>query len=284
VLAGLGVFAAVFLLALNPPKIRLRLGLRGVKRQQAMKGNFRMIEPAVRYLAGLVEGLPIDNLRRAAGRQLSLGGDYLGLTPNEYIALSILSGLGAMVVGVACLYVYPSPWVIVGWTVLGVFAPYSYVQEAIRVRHKHVNAALPAAVELSALCLGAGLDFPGAIRQVIETAPDRTKPLYEELAYLLRELDLGRTREAALRSFSERVPTVVVRDFVSAVIQAERKGTPLADVLRIQASLQRTGRSTRIEEGAARASVLMNVPLLLLLLATMTVLFSGPVLRYMNEF
>lgn len=283
-LAGLGIFVGVMVLAKEPPRIIQRLGLRGVKRATALEGRFRLLEPVVRYLAAAIEKLPIDGMRRRAASELRLAGDYLGLTPNEYIALTLLSGGAGIVIGVGFLFVKASVWVVVFWGAIGFLVPWLRVREEIKQRHKHVNASLPGAVELAALCLGAGLDFPGALRQVIETAPDRQKPLYEELRHITQEIELGRTREKALENFAARVPTVPVRDFVSAVIQAERKGTPLADVLRIQAALQRTARSTRIEEAAARASVVMNVPLVLLLGATLLLLLAPVVLKYMVHF
>lgn len=283
-LAGLGIFVGVMVLAKEPPRVIQRLGLRGVKRATALEGRFRLLEPMVRYLAAAIEKLPIDGMRRRAASDLRLAGDYLGLTPNEYIALTLLSGGAGIVVGVGFLFVKASVWVVVFWGTIGFLIPWLRVREEIKQRHKHVNASLPGAVELAALCLGAGLDFPGALRQVIETAPDRQKPLYEELKHIMQEIELGRTREKALENFASRVPTVPVRDFVSAVIQAERKGTPLADVLRVQAALQRTARSTRIEEGAARAAVVMNVPLVLLLGATLLLLLAPVVLKYMVHF
>jgi tight adherence protein C len=284
VLVGIGVFVTVLVVAREPPRLVQRLGLRGVKRATALEGRFRAIEPAVRYLAAAVEKLPIDGLRRRAAENLRLAGDYLGLTPNEYIALSLLSGLAGIVVGVAFLFVKTALWIVIVCALLGFAYPWLRVRNEIQKRHRHVNATLPAAIELAALCLGAGLDFPGAIRQVVETASDRQKPLYEELRHILQELELGRTREKALENFARRVPTVPVRDFVSAVVQAERKGTPLADVLRVQAQLQRTARSSRIEEGAARASVVMNIPLILLLGATLVLLLAPVVVKYMGFF
>jgi len=71
---------------------------------------------------------------------------------------------------------------------------------------------------------------------------------------------------------------------VSAVIQAERKGTPLAEVLRVQASLQRKAKSNKIEENASKAAVKMTLPMLLLLAATMILILAPPLLKYVGHF
>ena len=69
---------------------------------------------------------------------------------------------------------------------------------------------------------------------------------------MLQELDLGHTRRKALEGLAERVPTEPVRDFVASVVQAEDKGTPLAEVLSVQARMLRMRRSVRAEESAAK--------------------------------
>lgn len=285
VCVGTGVFGVVFLIARNPPTLQApKLGLRGLKRVQALQGSFRIIEPIVRFLAGGVALLPLHGMRRAAALQLRLAGDFLGLSPDEYIALSVVSALFGAVFGALFSVFVPSPWTIVAWIAVGALLPWSRVNEECKKREKRVNRQLPGAIELAALCMGAGLDFPGALRQLIETAPDRTEPLYEELQNIVQELELGRTREKALLGFAERVPTRTVRDFVSSVVQAERKGTPLAEVLRVQAALQRSARSLRIEENASRAAVAMTLPLLLLLAATLLLVMGPGILKYAGAF
>jgi tight adherence protein C len=123
--------------------------------------------------------------------------------------------------------------------------------------------------------MSAGLDFPGALRQVTEKTADKGDALYEELTRILQELELGRTRKQALLSFAERAPTESVRDFVSAVVQAEEKGNPLAEVLQIQATMLRMRRSIAAEESAARAGVLMMGPLMLIF-CTIMMIILGP--------
>ena len=51
---------------------------------------------------------------------------------------------------------------------------------------------------------------------------------------------LGKTRREALEDLAERAPTELVKAFVAAAIQAEKRGTPLVEVLAIQADVART--------------------------------------------
>ena len=92
-----------------------------------------------------------------------------------------------------------------------------------------MNRRLPYAIDLLALGMGAGLDFPGAVRQVVEKSGAPDDPLVEEFTLILQGLNLGRTRRQALEDFAERVPSDAVKEFVGAVVQAELRGNPVAE-------------------------------------------------------
>jgi tight adherence protein C len=281
-----GVFTAVFVLARHPPTHTPRLGNRGLRRQKALAegGLFKSIEPLMRLVAGWVSHLPIPQRRRAIDEMLVHSGDWLGLTADEYIALSLLSGVGATLVGLSAATILEFPVIFAFFfSGLGVILPYMKVTGEVGRRFKEVNRSLPTAIDLAALCMGAGLDFPGAIRQITEKAANKEDALVEEFGRILQELELGRTRRQALESFAERVPTDAVRDFVGAVVQAEEKGNPLAEVLRIQAHMLRMRRSIMAEESAARAAVLMMAPLMLIFAAIIVILLGPFIVTSMTK-
>jgi tight adherence protein C len=125
--------------------------------------------------------------------------------------------------------------------------------------------------------MGAGLDFPAALRMLSESNAPKPSPLAREFTVILEHLEFGHTRKEALESFAERVPSRAVADFVSAVIQAEQKGNPLARVLQIQGRMLSMRRSVAAEEAAARAGVLMILPMVLLV-GSILLLLMGPFL------
>jgi tight adherence protein C len=285
VFAG-GIFTAVFVLARNPATHTPRLGNRGLKRQKALEegGLFKSIEPLMRLVAGWVAHLPIPQRRRAIDELLVHSGDWLGLTADEYIALSLICGVGATLVGLSAATILEFPVIFAFFfSGLGAILPYMKVTGEMGRRFKEVNRSLPTSIDLAALCMGAGLDFPGALRQITEKAANREDALVEEFSRILQELDLGRTRRQALEGFAERVPTDAVRDFVGAVVQAEEKGNPLAEVLRIQAHMLRMRRSIMAEENAARAAVLMMAPLMLIFAAIIVILLGPFIVTSMSK-
>jgi tight adherence protein C len=281
--SGLIAFAialVVYSIARHTPAPRPEVGVKGLKRKLALEqgGLFAAIEPLMRFVAGRVAKLPLDQMRANAATKLMHAGDYLGLTPDEYIALSFLSGVLFFILGVTTALMMPggfNPLVAFMITFIGIVLPYLQVQNEIERRFKQINRGLPFAIDLASLAMGAGLDFPGALRQVTEKSPDKTDALYEELTRVLNEIDLGRTRKQALEGFAERAPTESVKDFVFAVIQSEEKGNPLADVLNIQATTLRMRRTVAAEEGAARAGVMMIGPLMLIFACIMLIIL-GP--------
>lgn len=283
VVSGIGL--GVFTLARNPAVETPRLGMRGLKRAMALDegGSFGMIEPIMRMVAGWVAHLPLGDKRRQIDEMLKHSGDWLGLTANEFVALSAVSCVGLAVLGLSAVTLVELPSILVFFFAgLGAILPYVRASGEMQRRFKEVNRALPGAIDLASLCMGAGLDFPGSIRQIVDKA-GRADSLVEELRFMLRELELGRTRRQALENFADRCPTEAVRDFVGTVIQSEEKGNPLAEVLRIQATMLRMRRSVMAEEAAARAAVLMMGPLMLIFCAIILVLLGPFIVQSMQS-
>jgi len=132
-------------------------------------------------------------------------------------------------------------------------------------------------LDLLGLCMSSGLDFASGLELVSRELGEPDHPLSEELSRVRQDLALGRSRQRALLAFSSRVPIAPVQELVTTLVQAEQKGSPLADVLAIAATSARNRRSVLAEEAAARAAVMLLGPLGLLLLAILLVLF-GPFL------
>jgi tight adherence protein C len=289
-LACLALGGALFtfgqLLGAAPTATSRRLGLRGLKRQRALQtlAGWRLLEPALRWLGARLAPLLPDGVRHRLAREMALAGDVLGLLPEELLALSSLSAAAGLLVGALLGRASGlGNTVLVACLVAGAALPRLRIASAAAQRMKDVSRRLPHAIDLLALSMGAGSDFPGAVRQVLDKSPNPSDPLVEELTLLLQSLQLGRTRRQALEEFAERVPSDAVVEFVGAVVQAELRGSPLVEVLRIQAEVSRRKRSVRAEELAAKAGVAMMAPLVLVFLAILLVIVAPMVLRLQNN-
>jgi tight adherence protein C len=285
--AALCLGALIFALARIPASPRPTLGFRGQARALLLhsSASFALLEPVLCQVAGWLAPLATvpalkasaHRLRKAQALHLERAGHFLGLTPDEYTALSLLSLLGLGGVMGWLSYAVDQGGIGVGLGLsLGAALPYWRIEDIVRERCKQIRRGFPAAVDLAALCVGAGLDFPSALRAIAKNSPE-SDLVARELRHLLALLDVGHTRKHALKELERRVPIQPVRDFVRALTQADEKGNPIYEALTVQATMNRLQRSVAAEEAAARAGVLMIVPMVLLL-GCILLMLMGPFL------
>ncbi len=282
---AVAIFVACYTVASAPSSPSSPLGLRGLKRQRtvAMNETWAAFEPFIRWMGIRVSGIMTPQQHAALDHQLSLAGDWMGITPEEYLGMSLLSGFACAAGGgiVGYLTGLGSLLVII-LGLLGIALPYMQISGAAQERLKEISRGLPYAIDLMALAMGAGLDFPGAIRQVVQKSSNPDDPMVEEFTLIMQSLSLGRTRKDALAEFARRAPVDAVKEFCGSLIQAEERGNPVADVLQIQATGARTRRSVRAEELAAKAGVAMVGPLMLVFAAIMMLILGPMYLQLKN--
>jgi len=158
----------------------------------------------------------------------------------------------------------------------GVFLPDRWLRDQVIKRHLLITRALPYNLDLLTLSVEAGLDFTAALAKVVERG--RKGPLLDELALVLRQLKMGKTRAESLKMMVERVNLSALTTFVGALIQADKMGTPLGKVLRIQSAQLRVERSQRAEKLAGEAPVKMLGPLIFCIMPTVFLVLFGPVI------
>src|SRR4051812_44585691 len=92
-LSVVAIVSLAFAAAAVQVPVAARLGRRGVQRRLSLErgGFFGTAEPAIRFLAGVVALLPLGGLRARQELELRRADYCLGLTPDEYSALSLLS-------------------------------------------------------------------------------------------------------------------------------------------------------------------------------------------------
>lgn len=169
-----------------------------------------------------------------------------------------------------------------GGLVAGFFGPNLYLYQLGYNRGLKLQRELPDAIDLMTICVESGLGFDAAVQQV---ARNTQGPLSEEFGRMLREMQLGMDRSEALRSLGERTNVADVRSFVSAMVQADTFGIPVAQVLRIQSSEIRVKRRQRAEEKAQQVPVKITVPLIFCILPCLFIAVMGPaVINIMNNF
>ena len=134
---------------------------------------------------------------------------------------------------------------------------------------------LPDTVDLLALCVNAGLDFMMALKYLVE----KSKPtmIMNELAIMMQEINVGKPRREALRSFAKKYELPDISTFARTLIQADRMGTSVSEALNILSEDMRETRLRRGEAVALKAPLKMLIPLLLFIFPVVGILVAGPI-------
>jgi len=220
-------------------------------------------------------------------KRLDVAGNPAGWTVERVQAGKVLGAIAMFLVSVALTTVMGIHFplrglLIVLATLAGWFGPNLYLYQRVYERSLVMGRALPDAIDLMTISVESGLAFDAAIQQV---ARNTTGPLADEFSRVLREMQIGQGRAQALRGLADRTEVDDVRSFVTAMVQADSFGIPIANVLRVQSSEMRVKRRQRAEEKAQKVPVKMTVPLIFCILPCLFIAVMGPaVIHIMDSF
>jgi tight adherence protein C len=163
-------------------------------------------------------------------------------------------------------------YAVVGGAVL-FFLPDLLVYNAGLRRQQEMRKGMSDALDMLTVCVEAGQGFDGALLQVARSVKG---PIAGEFARVLSEIQIGKSRGQAFGSLGDRTTAPEVKNFVSALVQADRLGLPIAHVLREQSKEMRVVRRQRAEEKAQKVPVKIIFPMLLCIFPAMFVVIIGP--------
>jgi tight adherence protein C len=286
---AIGIFVAVFITALfaqrgraeMTPEREVALAAGHADRDTVFENS--MLQPIMWLLMGLGRYLRLGGLRRWMRTKLVAAGSPNFYTSEEYLALCLLWGIVGAILGqvVNFMILHFPAWLVVPVSfVLGFLGGIVRLHTMAGRRTKEISRRVPYTLDLISLAMGAGATFTEAVRTVVQEGPDH--PFNVELNTVLAEIELGTTRQQALRNMADRVPLEELRAIVAAIIQAEGLGTPLSDVLKEQANLMRLQRSVRAEKLAAQASVRILLPGILILISVVLTIFSPLIILFIR--
>jgi len=251
---------------------------------EEMKGELdapfgdRVLVPLLNRAQGLGRRLTPADANERIHMKLERAGNPPGWTADRVSAGKVIGFFGALILSlllslVMGLSFLPTLGFVVAASVAGYMAPNMYLYQRAYDRADVLQRALPDAIDLLTISVESGLGFDAAIAQV---ARNTEGPLSEEFARMLQEMQLGRGRTDALRSLGERTDLPDLRAFVSAMVQADAFGIPVAQVLRVQSSEIRVKRRQWAEEAAQKVPVKILVPLIFCILPCLFIAVLGP--------
>jgi tight adherence protein C len=245
-------------------------------REESAGGVSGLGAVTIRKLGAINRRLMWPGYEAKVRRSLIKAGEPQGYKPEDIMALQEICAVLGLLLGLFLLNSLGEnlAWSLV-FALIGLWYPRIWVNDQVKKRHLQISRALPYSLDLLTLSVEAGLDFTGALAKVVEKG--KPGPLREELQMVLKQLKMGKTREEALKSMIIRVDLPSLTTFVTALIQADKMGTSLGKVLRIQSTQLRIDRTQRAEKLAGEAPVKMLFPLIACIFPTVFMVLFGPI-------
>jgi tight adherence protein C len=211
-------------------------------------------------------------------QQLNEAGWY-DLTPTALTLRSLGAlGIGVSVGGLLIVFLHNNALgIIVGVLValVGWRLPSIVLDRARKARKESIARELPDLLDLLSTTVQAGLSLNASMLQAAEAT---TGALKEELTSTLSEIRLGRSRGDALTAMADRVNENSMTMMVMAIVQAEKLGSNLADVLQELSKDARDRRWMRAEEKAAQLPIKMIIPMAMFMIPSLYLMIFGPVI------
>lgn len=164
---------------------------------------------------------------------------------------------------------------------LGAFWPWRWLATLGVHRQEQMLSELPFLLDVTTLCVEAGLNLHGALQQAARHGPDG--PLRAELRHALSDMRAGMPRMEALAALAERTGLSAVRGLVTALNQADQMGMSLGPLLRSQSDQRRSERFLRAEKLALEAPVKMLFPMVFCIFPCTFLILAFPVALKLAE-
>ncbi|MFN8847042.1 MAG: type II secretion system F family protein [Bdellovibrionales bacterium] len=220
-----------------------------------------------------------QNYRKRVAYRIKTGGLGRELNVDEFIGLQILWAVFfpafCLIMNFALEMGFPN-FIFFMLIPVGFYMPIMHASAMKKNRELSVRADMPFYIDLLALSVEANLDFFQAIQKIVDKAEGSNSVLAEELGIVLKDIQIGSSKDQALKEFAERLDMPEITSFVAVLIDAGRSGAPIGKVLKDQSNQMRMERFTRAEKLGARASQAMLIPMMLFIVPAVFIMVLGP--------
>ena len=152
-----------------------------------------------------------------------------------------------------------------GAAFLGSYAPSIFISNLIQKRQQSIKMAFPDALDMLLICVQSGMSVEAAFGKVSKEVARQSLELAEELSLTTAELSYLQDRRQAFDNLGKRTGIPGVKAVTTALIQAERYGTPVGQALRVMAKENRDIRQSEAEKKAAALPPKLTVPMIAVL-------------------
>jgi tight adherence protein C len=158
----------------------------------------------------------------------------------------------------------------------GYYLPNIFIQNLAQKRQQAIKIAFPEALDMLLICVQSGMSVEAAFGKVAKEVASQSVELGEELSLTTAELSYLPERRLAFDNMAKRTALPSVKSVMTALIQAERYGTPVGQALRVMAKENRDIRMSEAEKKAAALPPKLTVPMILFFLPVLFLVILGP--------
>jgi tight adherence protein C len=159
---------------------------------------------------------------------------------------------------------------------IGSYLPNLFIENLAQKRQSAIKVVFPDALDMLLICVQSGMSVEAAFGRVSKEMASQSMELAEELSLTTAELSYLQDRRQAFENFGKRTGIPGVKAVTTALIQAERYGTPVGQALRVMAKENRDIRQSEAEKKAAALPPKLTVPMILFFLPVLFVVILGP--------
>jgi tight adherence protein C len=293
-LGALAMFLAVFAIAYSVQAIvaerrqayRTLQAIRAVElrpadlrnRELARPARERLVKPLYNAALTVARRFTPAGAREGIRRKLVMAGSPFGWDPDRVLVAKVACLSGGTVLGLLFLALFGFAWPlrVLGFLaigLLGYWLPNIVLANAVQRRQGEIRSTLADSIDLLTICVEAGLGFDAAMAHV---SKNTSGPLADEFYRTLQEVQLGRSRNEAMRNLADRSNVPELRAFVLAMVQADIFGVSVANVLRVQAKDMRIKRRQLADERAMKVPIKVLFPVLFCIFPALFVVILGP--------
>ena len=176
-------------------------------------------------------------------------------------------------------YEYPPP-IKVGLALvagyLGFYLPNMFIENLVQRRRTSIKNSFPDALDMLLICVQSGMSVEAGFGKVASEVGSQSLELAEELSLTTAELSYLQERRQAFENLGKRTGIPGIKAVATALIQAERYGTPVGQALRVMARENRDMRMAEAEKKAAALPPKLTVPMIVFFLPVLFVVILGP--------
>ncbi|HEV7219646.1 MAG: type II secretion system F family protein [Terriglobales bacterium] len=251
-----------------------RLRSLGGQRTQQQKPAFK--ERLEQALDPLSKAIPLSPSEVSRARQWLIQAGYRDRRHlTIYVGSRVLLAFVGFVTVIAFSGAKSVP-LMISVAAFGFFLPRFALKRMITQRQQRITLGLPDALDLTVICVEAGLALDQALLRVGEDLRHAHRELSDEFHMVNLEMRAGKPRAEALRNLTARTGVDDIRALVATLVQTDRFGTSVAQALRVHSDSLRTERRQRAEEQAAKTTIKMVLPLVLFILPSIIFVTLGP--------